>query len=228
MIPPKRGNPRTVSRPGGLTSEPTQPTRVSGLRFPPRESLLPNGISLFSIAGNSSDWTPGHRRFGPSAPPRNFGAGGFPCIFPADQGIRCRDGFALACTHRHLVCACGDRALGTRDRPGISLVVAGFGRTAKPNPNRRPRVSGPLGAAGRVRLCCQVPRFQFASDSRQRMPVCSRYSSYALWFGRGTVPSASADSRNTWCDATVIRAGSVVSMKSLSTSTKRPGASQWG
>jgi hypothetical protein len=32
----------------------------------------------------------------------------FPRTFPVDQGFRPRDGFALACTHRHSVCGCGE------------------------------------------------------------------------------------------------------------------------
>jgi len=36
-------------------------------------------------------------------PPGESDCGGFPCIFPADQGSRPRDEFATDCTHRHSV-----------------------------------------------------------------------------------------------------------------------------
>jgi hypothetical protein len=72
------------------------------------------GNSLFPKSGNTPGGTPKSDQMTEAASPGSPDFGVFPYIFPANQGFRLRDEFATDCTHRHLVCGCGDfpRALG--------------------------------------------------------------------------------------------------------------------
>jgi hypothetical protein len=75
-------------------------------------SLVEN--SLFPKSGNTQVGAP---KSDPITEAASLGPpeiGVFPCILPANQGSAPRDEFATDCTHRHLVCRCGDfpRALG--------------------------------------------------------------------------------------------------------------------
>jgi hypothetical protein len=106
-----------------------------------------------------------HRDGWPAEQP---GSRRIPCIFPADQGSRPRDGFAPDCLHRQLVGGFGDCEAGAHCGPPKPRIFAGFWARALLNPNQRLRVSGLEGAAVGVCLCCQVRRFGFATDSPQR------------------------------------------------------------
>jgi hypothetical protein len=59
-------------------------------------------------------------------PPGESDCGGFPCIFPADQGSRPRDELAPDSPHRHSVCWCRDFARKFRHRPRKSCDSARF------------------------------------------------------------------------------------------------------
>ncbi len=81
--------------------------------------------SLLRLAGKSgpgiskSDFVP------PRLPRRRPEIARIPCIFPADQGVGPRDGFARDWLHRQPVCGSRDFAPATRDHPRNSRAFAG-------------------------------------------------------------------------------------------------------
>jgi hypothetical protein len=118
----------------------------------------------------------------------------FPCIFPGDQGIGARDGFALACPHRQLVWGCRDPAPAPRDPPRKRRAFAGSWERGRAEAGPETASSGPMaGNWSRLSLLrsLAVPfRWRFARAEPPRhpsgetallgpvgKPVCIHYSS---------------------------------------------------
>lgn len=108
------------------------------------------GVSLFPNAGKTPGRTPRSGRIGGCLPRPEPALALFPCIFPADQGIRPRDWFALACFLRHPVCVRGDRAPGARAGGEILARSRGFERGVRAEADRRAPDGGPAALFPRI------------------------------------------------------------------------------
>ncbi len=121
----------------------------------PRIDLFPGSERAYSLGvrtGKLSLWLRQGWGILDLMPPGESDCGGFPCIFPADQGSRPRDEFAPDSPHRHSVCCCRDfpRALGhsprnSRDSAGFCAFDSGASEPetagSEPKRGRHPRLS---------------------------------------------------------------------------------------
>jgi hypothetical protein len=149
----------------------SEPLRVTWGRSPPPPGpgspCSRVADSLSSFLGKSPGKTREEAGIGGPRHARKPGFAQFPCTFPVDQGIRPRDGFALACTHRHVVCRPGKSPVEARLHGEDSRNSAGFrsGRALESGPETlRDRRSGARSQRGSL-LTGGVVRFRprFAS-----------------------------------------------------------------
>ena len=135
------------------------------------KSLFGSKYSLFSVVGNSSLTTWKCGGFSAAEAPEGPDYRGFPCNFPAEQGIQRRDEFARDCLHRHLVCFGRDFPRASRDGPRKSRDSAGFwaktlARSQRRRSNEAPGLPGVPSHSLRPGSAVRM------NGGRSRGPIC--------------------------------------------------------
>ncbi len=121
-------------------------------------------------------------------PPGESDCGGFPCIFPADQGFRQRDGFAIDCPHRQLVRNFGEFWAAARAGAEITRHSAGFWASASACPHRRDLDDARDRAAAVDFLYCRLWRFGFVPPLLIRMRFPARRQNFPCFRIQGNTP----------------------------------------
>ncbi len=118
--------------------------------------------SLFRLAGKSGPGIPRSGSVPPRLPRRRPEIARIPCIFPADQGVGPRDGFARDWLHRQPVCGCRDFAPAPRDHLGNSRAFAGSWERGTAESEPETASSGSIAASWSRLFLCHVWRLRSA------------------------------------------------------------------